>query len=105
MSLPFHPEAELELVRALRHYERIDPDLSADLNALLTDALAKIELHPRQFPLADDGPDGFEARNLAIRRFPFRIGYWCGSLGTIVIALAHLHREPGYREDRLLDYS
>ena len=105
MSLPFHAEAELEMVRALRQHELIDPELSADFNDKLTDALERIESRPQQFPLAEDGPNDFEIRNLAIRRFPFRIVYWCGSLGTIVIAVAHLHREPGYWEDRLLDYS
>lgn len=104
MSLPFHPEADLEMARAIREYAKIDPQLSVDLNDLILNGLDRIESRPREFALAEDAPSGFEVRNFIIRRFPFRIVYWYEASEPIVIAVAHLHREPGYWHDRILDY-
>jgi hypothetical protein len=104
MNPPFHPEADLEMARILREYAKIDPQLAVDLNELLNNGLDEIESHPRKFPIADDAPEAFEVRHFVLRRFRFRIVYWYDRSHPVVIAIAHLHREPGYWHDRLLDY-
>lgn len=101
MSLPFHPEAVEEAERAVAWYERIDPDLANDLNDALLEAEAKIEQSPRQYAPADDAPSGEEVRYSALRRFPYRVVYWFGPDGVVVLAIAHLKRRPGYWHDRI----
>lgn len=101
MSLPFHPEARTEVRKAFDQYDRIDPLLAADLVDAVAEAEAAIETAPYRNAIAADAPRGFDVRDKVLRRFRYRMIYQVAATGVRVLALAHLHRRPGYWKRRL----
>lgn len=102
MNAKLHPEMRTELrlaietsrkdfgaAAALRLYEAIDAGVD------------RIVLHPDSFPIAEDSPQGAQARELILTRFPFRIVYVNENQKPHLLALAHLNRRPGYWKYRI----
>lgn len=104
MLYRIHPEAESEADAALDWYGEVDPALGLEFARLYNATINWIVQRPRLYPLADDGPDEIECRNSGhLGRFPYRLVYAVIGEEVLFLAVAHLHRRPGYWRDRLTD--
>jgi hypothetical protein len=74
MSYSFHPEAEREFL----------------------EAIGRAVEHPKSWPIIDG-----EVRRCQTKRFPYGVLYSEEAEGIFVIAVMHLHRDPGYWKNRL----
>ena len=95
MNFSFHPEAEADLFGAADWYEAQEPGLGRSFALEVTSALLRI----LDFPDAWPGLDG-EIRRCLVHRFPFGILYVVEQNDVFVLAVMHLHREPGHWKDR-----
>ena len=97
MQILFHPEAQAELNYAINHYEDSEPSLGYQFAIEVYAAVEQIKANPRLWPLLND-----EVRRCLIHRFPYGIIYSIDDVPSTVLILAvmHLHREPGYWSER-----
>ena len=103
MNLPMHADAEREGNKATEWYAERNPTVAVRFNEALDAAIDAIAIEPHRFPIAEDAPEGREVRNyLLLPKFPFRIVYLVGAR-TVIVAVAHTSREPGYWHDRTND--
>lgn len=86
-----HPEALAEAEEATSWYARQNRRASAKLADELYAALEQIEQHPERWPRYLGG-----TRRLLLRRFPFQIVYRTDAARTLIVAVAHTSRRPGY---------
>lgn len=92
----FLPEARDDLTRAVAWYDQELPGLGQDLAretqrlcSLITESpLGGIEIRPG-------------IRRRLLRRFPYAILYIHDGPDTLIIAVAHQRRRPGYWRDRV----
>lgn len=97
MNVVWEGAAQQEFVEALTYYGAIDPDLGERFLGATEAAVAEMQSQPllaRKF-------DG-EARKVRMKRFPYAIIYWVDADILHVLAVMHLHREPGYWHQRLI---
>lgn len=90
------PEAKAELVEATRWYERQRTGLSRRLLDDVETALAAIEALPRRFPRVAVQDESLEIRRCLLRDFPYAVVFILARGEPVVIAVAHVKREPGY---------
>jgi toxin ParE1/3/4 len=97
MQILFHPEAQAELNCAINHYEDSVPSLGYQFAIEVFAAIERIKSNPRLWPLLND-----EVRRCLIHRFPYGIIDSIDDVQSTVLILAvmHLHREPGYWSER-----
>lgn len=93
--LRFHPEAEAEALAAVQWYELRDQDAATHFRDGLADALSEVEQHPHRWARYLHG-----TRIYLIDRFPYAVVYLQQS-PLVVVAVALLHRDPGYWKIRL----
>lgn len=96
MSLIWNDYARLEFIEAAGYYGHIDLDLGERFVSAVEAAVAQLRASPqmaRQF-------DG-EARKVRLERFPYAVIYEVEDQRIHIIAVMHLHREPGYWHERL----
>jgi plasmid stabilization system protein ParE len=97
VSYIFHPEAEAELNEAIEWYETREPglglDFAAEVHAAIQRALA--------FPLAWQVLEG-DIRRVLAHRFPYGVLYAQEQDRMFIVAVMHLHRQPGYWQGRML---
>lgn len=96
MEFVFHPQAEIELNKAIDHYCDIKPALGYDFALEVKAAIDRAV----NVPLAWQVIEGDIRRSL-VHRFPYGVLYSVEVNYIIVIAIMHLHREPGYWKARL----
>ena len=92
----FLPEARDDLTRAVTYYDQKLPGLGQDLaretqhlcSVITESPLAGIEVRPG-------------IRRRLLRRFPYAILYVLDDTDTLIIAVAHQRRRPGYWRDRV----
>jgi len=77
----FHPEAEAELVSAARYYEEHAENLGVDLLAAVPES---------------GHPFGLRLRRVLVPGFPYGLIYRAEADRILIVAVAHLHRRPGY---------
>ena len=96
MKVRFLEIAEIELEEAVRWYAEQAPGLG---DAFLIEVLAtadRIMRYPEAWhPLGDN------IRRCRLSRFPYGLIYTIASGDVLVLAVAHLHRRPGYWRDRV----
>ena len=95
IKVEFHPEAEQELIEAIRWY-RERSNLAA--RAFATDiaaSLRQIAAAPNRWTEVRPGEHRF-----ILARFPFSILYRVRTNVVFVTAVAHQRRRPGYWRDR-----
>jgi ParE toxin of type II toxin-antitoxin system, parDE len=88
--------AAIELDEAIRWYNAQAPGLG---DAFLVEVLAavhRITIYPEAWHPLDDG-----VRRCRLTRFPYGLIYAIDNSDILVLAVAHLHREPDYWRDRL----
>ena len=92
----FHPEADAEYAESAQHYAQIQPDLGGRFYDEIEAAIEEICARPRQFREFDP-----PARRSFALRFPYAVVYLDEPDQVWIVAVMHLHREPGYWHDRL----
>jgi len=88
--------AEIELDEAIRWYDAQALGLG---DAFLVEVLAavhRITRYPRAWHVLRDG-----VRRCRLTRFPYGLIYTVDDNDILVLAVAHLHRQPDYWRDRL----
>jgi plasmid stabilization system protein ParE len=98
VSFSFHPAARTELNEAVDYYEGCRPGLGWKFAQEVKSAIARILQHP-------DGwtPVSRRARRCLTARFPYGVIYAIDARHVRILAVAHCHREPGYRHRRLAE--
>lgn len=96
MSFRLHPDAEDELSEAIRYYEDVEPGLGQDFAVEIYSAVKRAIANPRAWTVLDG-----EVRRSLVRRFPYGVLYAEDDGGILVVAVMHLHREPGYWKGRV----
>ena len=94
-SVEFHPEAESEFIWAARHYEGQTENLGLAFIAAVEGMYQRILEHPesgRSF--------GHLLRRVLVPRFPYGLLYRVEPQRIFIVAVAHLHRRPGYWRSR-----
>jgi toxin ParE2 len=95
VTIRFLEIAEAELDQAVRWYETQTPGLG---EAFLIDILAaadRVALYPDAWQ-----PLGNNLHRCRLSRFPYGLIYAVDGTDILVLAVAHLHREPDYWRDR-----
>lgn len=88
--------AEIELDQAVRWYEAQAPRLGDAFLVEVLSAADRIALYPEAWQSLDEG-----VRRCRLSRFPYGLVYAIEDGDILVLAVAHLHREPDYWRDRL----
>ena len=96
MKARYVDEARLDLLGAVAHYESVRIGLGLDFASEAERRVEQIE----KYPLASTILEG-DVRVLMMRRFPYGLIYRIVSDEAIILAVIHLHREPGTWKSRL----
>lgn len=97
MTLHWNDRARQEFLEAVAYYAQIDSELGERFITALEGAVTKLRTSPRMARKFDG-----EARKVRLERFPFAVIYQEENDGQRIhiIAVMHLHREPGYWRGR-----
>jgi plasmid stabilization system protein ParE len=95
MRFSFHPEAETEFNEAIDYYEDKDRGLGYDFAIEVYATLQRIAAFPKAWPTLKD-----EIRRALVKRFPYGVLYVIEEQEIKVVAVMHLHRNPGYWKHR-----
>ena len=96
MRFYFHPHAEQELDEAVEYYEQRRPGLGLEFAEEVYVTVARVAAFP------DAGsPLSKNTRRCLVHRFPYGVIFQAKSAGIRVVAVASLHRRPGYWQDRV----
>lgn len=96
----YRPEIEREVDKSMAHFEKEQTGLGIRFYRAYQAAIAKIQENPSTGFPADEG-----TRMLTISKFPYGIVFLEFDIHIQIIAVAHLHRRPGYWISRLEDES
>lgn len=98
MNANFHPDAQAELNHAIGYYEANQPGLAYQFAIEVFAAVKRIKAYPTLWPLMDDR----QLRRCLIHRFPYGVIYALDEeeAKIYILAVMHLHREPGYWSER-----
>jgi len=92
----FHPEAEAEMMSAAVFYETKQKDLGKRFLTSVQNALNKIQVNPLLYQEIEDG-----VRRCLTTTFPFGVVFRIMPEQYVIIAVMHLHRDPGYWKSRV----
>ena len=92
----FHPEADIEMMSAAKFYEAQQKDLGKRFLASVQDALNRIQVNPLLYQEIEDG-----VRRCLTMTFPFGVVFRIMPNQYVIVAVMHLHREPGYWKSRV----
>ncbi|MFH7320540.1 type II toxin-antitoxin system RelE/ParE family toxin [Desulfurivibrio sp. D14AmB] len=96
MTFDFHPEAEEEFVEAVAYYEDCDPGLGIDFSREIYATIQNAVDYPAMWPEIKG-----DVRRCLVHRFPYGVLYSIEPDGIFILAVMHLHRDPGYWKQRL----
>jgi plasmid stabilization system protein ParE len=96
MKITFLAVAQQELDEAITHFNNEAPNLGKDFLGEVLKSLDRIGKHPHAWH-----PCSARTRRCLLRRFPYGVIYQVLEEEILVIAVACLHREPGYWQDRI----
>jgi hypothetical protein len=92
----FHPEAEAEMMSASVFYETQQKDLGKRFLASVQNALNRIQVNPLLYNEIEDS-----VRRCLTTTFPFGVIFRIMPDQYVIIAVMHLHRDPGYWKSRV----
>jgi plasmid stabilization system protein ParE len=95
-TLEFLDEAIEEAEAAARWYAERSPTAAAAFADEIETAIAEITRLPLAWPTYSHN-----TRRFLLRRFPYSVVYRVSESTTVVVAVAHGHRRPGYWRDRM----
>jgi toxin ParE2 len=96
MIVRFERAARLELEEAAHWYETSRPGLAAEFLDEFDRGIQRISDAPNAWHPLEQG-----LRRYRLRRFPYGIIYAIHDGEILIVAVAHLHRRPGYWHTRL----
>ncbi len=96
MKFSFHPEAQVELAKAMEYYESCEIGLGIDFYMEILSSLNKIINFPKAWPIVED-----DIRRCILNRFPYGMLYSVESKKIYIVAIMNLHREPQYWKSRI----
>jgi plasmid stabilization system protein ParE len=88
--------ASLEYYEAIEHYASIDGKLGERFIVAIEVAIERVIKAPEQFRRYDG-----EMRKVRLESFPYAVIYRIDGSELRILAVMHLHRQPGYWRDRL----
>lgn len=91
----FHPEADAEMMAAATFYENQQKDLGKRFLASVQDALNRIQVNPLLYREIEG-----DVRRCITTKFPFGVLFRIMPDTYVIVAVAHLHRDPGYWKKR-----
>lgn len=92
----FHPRADSEFDEAVKYYEDCQLGLGLDFAEEVYGAIRRILEYPGAWPELSRN-----TRRCILNRFPYGVVFQCKAGVLRIIAVANLHRRPGYWEDRI----
>ena len=98
ISVNFHPDAEVEMIKAAVWYKAKQANLGNRYLASVQDAINRIKLNPGVYPFVDT-----EIQRCLVRTFPFGVLFRVKSSYIEILAIMHLHRDPNYWKIRVPD--
>lgn len=96
MRYEFHPEALQEYNQAGSYYAQKEPGLELRFIVSVEHAIERILQDPLRYPPFDQ-----DVRRCLTRVFPYAILYTIEPDFILIVAVAHLSREPGYWKHRI----
>ncbi len=96
MKVKFLLPARREFIEAVKYYEQQRPGLGKDFRDQVYAAIERITAFPDGWHLLRD-----DIRRCQTQRFPYGVIYTVESGELIIIAVAHLHRQPDYWRSRI----
>ena|SRR4030067_2561900 len=96
MKFYFHPDAKEELDGAVDYYEQCQPGLGLEFAEEVYASIARIIQYPDAWSILSKN-----SRRCLVNRFPYGVIYQIKSRTLRIIAVAHLHRRPGYWKERI----
>ena len=94
-AVRFHPDAESEMIEAAAYYETQQRDLGRRFLASIQDAGNRIRVNPRLYPIVE-----LDVRRCLAKTFSFGVLFRERPEELIIMAVMHLHRDPGYWKSR-----
>jgi plasmid stabilization system protein ParE len=95
MNVRFSHAAELELGEAVRYYDLQMPGLGVAFLDEVEAALKRIIAFPEAWQTLSEN-----TRRCRLHRFPYGLIYRVRHESVLIIAVGHLHREPGHWRGR-----
>lgn len=95
MNFSFHPGAAQELDDSIRYYEECRTGLGMEFAEEVYAAIARIIAYPKAWSLLSTN-----SRRCLVNRFPYGVVYQVKEAEIRIIAIAELHRLPGYWQQR-----
>jgi len=96
MRFYFHPEAREKFDGAVDFYEQSQAGLGLEFAEEVYATIARIVQYPDAWSVLSEN-----SRRCLVNRFPYGLIYQIKSHTLRIIAVAHLHRRPGYWKERL----
>ncbi len=96
MNVRFLEAARNDLRDAIRFYEGQRPGLGREFRDEILAAIDRITKLPEAWRSLSQN-----TRRCRTHRFPYGVIYQTRGHEILIVAIAHLHREPGYWTDRL----
>lgn len=94
-SVAFHPEAQVEFIAAARYYEAQAENLGLDFISAVEATYRRIVTFPES-----GRPFGSRLRRVLVPGFPYGLIYRAEPDRMLIVAVAHVHRRPGYWRSR-----
>jgi plasmid stabilization system protein ParE len=91
----FHPAARGELIQSAQYYQAQSPGLGRRFALAVRDAVHRIQEFPLLYAVLED-----DVRRCRVLRFPYGVVYRAKPERIEVLAVMHLHRQPGYWKSR-----
>jgi len=96
MRFRFHPQADDEFDQAVRYYENCQLGLGLEFAEEVYATVARISEYPEAW-----SPMSKNTRRCLVNRFPFGLIFQIKPDILRIVAVANLHRRPGYWKDRI----
>lgn len=95
MTIRFLRAARTDLRDAVRYYESQSPGLGTEFRAEVRSAIERIEALPDAWHRLSEN-----TRRCRTKRFPYGLIYRSNDDGILIVAIAHLHRDPDHWRGR-----
>ena len=96
MTFDFHPEARQEFFDVIAYYEGCREGLGLRFSRQIYSTINQVLLGPNSWPKISEN-----TRRCMTRRFPYGVIYEVREHDILIIAVAHLSREPFYWSERV----
>lgn len=91
----FHAEAEAELLDAVAFYETRSAGLGRRFVLSIQEASGRLAANPDLYPVVEG-----DVRRCLAKTFPYALLFRAMDKCLVIVAVVHLHREPGYWKSR-----